>query len=465
MKFVYKILFVLSLIIFIFPAFAHDVSIEDKKDNEKSCENDLINDTNYERFWVQYSDRNTLLFRYITNEKLDCPAINIDGQEVKTCLRKHKYQKEFNIKVCQAEIENKQAHKIKYKNHTIKTHTRLNGPIESIADTGCLTYSNGKGLTFEQNCNDPDAYPFKRIAQNVAGRHPDLIIHVGDYFYSISKCLNDEKCKNRPFGDNFDTWRVDFLDNAEPMFKAAPIIFTRGNHEKCERGGKGWAVLFEATIDFKECTEYTEPYNITFENVNFLMMDSAYAEDFNPKSNKMKVDDFSDKQANIEHEMEKSIAHYTIEWDEISDLLIQSKYNILLVHRPILSFESRPWITGTNVPDPINFTLLEAMNKSKFMKKIKYLDLILSGHTHAGMFFEFSKVGSNKLTQVVTGNSGALKMNENILGYHKNIKKFNIRDSYQHHQFGFCEINLNGQDAKISFFDDKNSLLKEKLFR
>ena len=50
--------------------------------------------------------------------------------------------------------------------------------IVVIGDTGCRL--EGRAV---QDCNDPDAWPFATSARRAASRKPDLVIHVGDYYY------------------------------------------------------------------------------------------------------------------------------------------------------------------------------------------------------------------------------------------------------------------------------------------
>ena len=77
------------------------------------------------------------------------------------------------------------------------SHARLDGralPLPRAApqrilifgDTGCRV----KGLTV-QDCNDPRLWPFALIARKAAAWRPDLVIHVGDYYYRESPCPPD----------------------------------------------------------------------------------------------------------------------------------------------------------------------------------------------------------------------------------------------------------------------------------
>src|SRR5471032_992954 len=52
-----------------------------------------------------------------------------------------------------------------------------------FGDTGCRL----KGAAV-QDCNDPRAWPFALVARVAAARKPDLVIHVGDYYYRETPC-------------------------------------------------------------------------------------------------------------------------------------------------------------------------------------------------------------------------------------------------------------------------------------
>ena len=79
--------------------------------------------------------------------------------------------------------------------------------IVVIGDTGCRL----KG-TFVQDCNDPVKWPFATVARLAAARHPDLVIHVGDYHYRETPCPADRAgCAGSPYGDNWAVWQKRLL--------------------------------------------------------------------------------------------------------------------------------------------------------------------------------------------------------------------------------------------------------------
>jgi hypothetical protein len=96
-----------------------------------------------------------------------------------------------------------------------------------IGDTGCRVTESE-----DQNCTTN--WPFGRFASVAAAKKPDLVVHVGDYYYR-------ERCENGTrHCENWDDWKADFFDPAKPLFAAAPWVFARGNHETCTRASDGW---------------------------------------------------------------------------------------------------------------------------------------------------------------------------------------------------------------------------------
>lgn len=430
---------------------------------------------NYERFWVQYSDQNSLLFRYINEDNnQQCPLVIIDNRKYQTTERTHYYQKEFPIKLCQREFDNKKPHKIEFNNIVIHSKLKNLEKISMIGDTGNVIEKKYKVV---QNANNINEYPFPLITQNIAKHKPDLIIHLGDYFYSSTKSHDKKICAGRPFGDQWATWRMDFMDNAQPLFKSAPIIFTRGNHETCKRGGKGWAVIFDPSIKFKNCSKYTSPYNISFRDINFLMLDSSAAEDFNLNKDKLSEKEFK------EH-MQKNITSYIKQFNQLAYKINNSKNNILITHRPIYSLDFRAFnninknkLGGANqtfckivdrekqIASEVGYSLSQAIEYSKFKYKLKNIQLIVSGHTHNGMYFKLKDHNSkNYFIQIVSGNGGAFRPLGNIdllAANHRTLNQYQIIDRFQDKSFGFSEIIIKkGAIQKVNFYNNKDNLLK-----
>jgi len=155
------------------------------------------------------------------------------------------------------------------------------GPPQRIlvfGDTGCRVKAD-----LIQDCNNPRRWPFAQVARLAAARHPDLVIHVGDYYYRETPCPPGERaCAGSPFGDNWATWRAEFFDPAKPLLAEAPWVFVRGNHESCSRGGRGWFRLLDAAAAPLTCPAASAPYKVDLGDLDLYVLDSADANDRNP---------------------------------------------------------------------------------------------------------------------------------------------------------------------------------------
>lgn len=120
--------------------------------------------------------------------------------------------------------------------------------VAGLADTGCRIKDT------VQDCNSTSAWPLQPIAEQIGEADPDLIIHVGDYFYREEKCPADkqDRCKGSPpppkgvpFLDSGAGWIADFFEPARAMFGTAPLLAVRGNHEVCSKGGNGFYLFMD----------------------------------------------------------------------------------------------------------------------------------------------------------------------------------------------------------------------------
>ena len=201
--------------------------------------------------WVQAGPNNSAIARVITIGD-NCPDIKIDGEKFEMEVRSEP-SSDFPVLVCELTIPNG-AESASVKGRHLPLFKENTTRIVVIGDTGCRIE---EGETV-QDCNDPEAWPFKKIADSAASFNPDVVIHVGDYVYRESPCPEgDEGCAGTPFGDNFATWNVDVFSPADSLLRKAPWVFTRGNHELCSREGPGWFTFLDPNPPFAECQEFT----------------------------------------------------------------------------------------------------------------------------------------------------------------------------------------------------------------
>ena len=198
-----------------------------------------------------------------------CPSVEIDGEARQTRARAPA-DAAFPVTVCRVAVPEGSV-RASLGGHALPLPHGEPRRILIFGDTGCRV----KGLLV-QDCRDPRLWPFATIAAKAAAFHPDLVIHVGDYYYRESPCppLHDE-CVGSPYGDKWDTWRAEFFDPAQPLLASAPFVFVRGNHESCSRGGLGWFRLLDAAPEPLACPAQAAPFRVTLGDLNLYVLDSA----------------------------------------------------------------------------------------------------------------------------------------------------------------------------------------------
>lgn len=240
--------------------------------------------------WVQLGEDGAVIARAIFGQSgLSCPSIETTDKggtksSVAMQARAQTMPDNFNIMVCEATLaaSNLQSATLAGKNLTLPNKSPKR--IVVIGDTGCRVKGNDV-----QNCNDNpdygDDWNFVETAKDAAALKPDLVVHVGDYIYRESECSVPEKCGGSPVGDKWATWEVDFFKPAEVLLESVPWVFTRGNHESCQREFRGWFLFLDPRAltgtTFSQCTATSAPFNVTLDNLNLLVLDSSNEGDLN----------------------------------------------------------------------------------------------------------------------------------------------------------------------------------------
>ena len=323
--------------------------------------------------WIALGPGGQSVVRAVTTEDA-CPAVRVDTQPYPLKIRARPVSSSFPILICEA---------------TLPSHTTLvtvEGVLLSLpksqpekivilGDTGCRV----KGR-LAQACNDPDAWPFARIARSAAAWQPDLVIHLGDYFYRDSPCpIGNVSCAGSPWGDNWAVAQADFFSPARPLLQVAPWIFVRGNHEACGRTGEAWFRLLDPRPLREYCTDETQPYVVPLGERDLFVLDTTNAHDSVPRP--------------------ESVAYFVQQFVTLAE---QSKRPAwLLSHKPLWAFGSLGQENGVDTLFRTNPTLQAAAQQS-FAPTI---ELILSGHLHKVEFLQFAQ---GQPLQFVVGNGGAL---------------------------------------------------------
>jgi hypothetical protein len=262
-----------------------------------------------------------------------------------------------------------------------------------IGDTGCRL----KGKEF-QDCNDPQAYPFARVAASAAAWKPDLVVHVGDFHYREDPCPADRPgCAGSPYGYGWDAWNADFFAPARTLLAAAPWVLARGNHESCARGGQGWWRFLDAHAydpaancddpAADERADYTDPYAVPLgANAQLIVFDSADTswKGFKPG--------------------DKRIGHYTDTWHKIDALARRQRYNIAVDHHPLYAFGAlEDARTGAVTLFGGDAGLTQVFGALDARLLPAGIDVLLSGHVH---LWEQTSFSSEHPTQFVAGFAG-----------------------------------------------------------
>jgi hypothetical protein len=267
------------------------------------------------------------------------------------------------------------------------------GRIVVIGDTGCRL--KGKEA---QECNDPERFPFARVAASAAAFRPDLVIHVGDYHYREDPCpAGKAGCAGSPFGYGYDAWAADFFTPARSLLAAAPWVLARGNHESCTRAGQGWwrwldPRPYEAG---RNCDlpandalgEYSDPYAVPLgEGAQLIVFDTA--------NTSYKGLPQADPRR----------AAYAETYRKIEALARRAPYNIGVDHHPLLAFgASRDAKSGEATLFGGDRGLLDAFGDVDPLYLPRSFGMLLSGHVH---LWEQTSFASEHPTQFVSGFSG-----------------------------------------------------------
>lgn len=150
--------------------------------------------------------------------------------------------------------------------------------IAVFGDTGCRV--QGANL---QACNDPVRWPLPVVVRSMVAAHPQLVIHVGDYYYRESPCPANAPvdCARTPYGDREPSWDADWFAPAQPLFAAAPLFLVRGNHEDCRRGAVGWS-RYLSGIPGVVCTQHDDPSYARFDDLLLADVDRANGDEMDP---------------------------------------------------------------------------------------------------------------------------------------------------------------------------------------
>ena len=347
--------------------------------------------------WIVYGPSGPVA-RTIVENGGDCPAIVLDGHEAK--MRTYTLPgTNYPVRVCESAIEPhvKSASIEGTALPVAKLHR--NARVAILGDTGCRLKA-GKTPQI-QDCSDPKAWPFKEVADAVAAWDPDLILHVGDYYYREATCKSG-KCT--PSTYDWKRWDADFFQPAKKLLPHAPWVMARGNHETCSRAAEGWFRILDPRSylweDTKFCNSnllFTPPYNLAIGDMHIAVMDSSGA-----------ADNLDPKQVPM--------------WTNQLALVGKNPAGTwMMLHHPL-------WADSYNEED--SDTLAAAWQAAP----LPSIGLVLSGHIHA---LEVRGFTGNETPQFVVGNGGTALDPAVGDATGKNLGGRTVASFYQDNDFGF----------------------------
>lgn len=266
--------------------------------------------------WTQLGPAGTVALRAIVPAGDNCPSADIDaalvpmaprapatppGEPLPAARDNKAFAPRFAVTACELALP-PTAHDLRIGGHALPLPKTANRRIVVVGDTGCRIKvpANGSGDPI-QDCANPSAWPWPRIAAAAARVRPDLVLHVGDYHYR-EYCDDPATCrpvveKSLVVGYGWPGWNADFFAPATPLLAAAPWIFVRGNHENCDRAGEGW-MRFLSPLAYQPCADQkyktasrsvfgnnmsADAYRVDLDDaLSLVVADNAGHEDYRP---------------------------------------------------------------------------------------------------------------------------------------------------------------------------------------
>lgn len=402
------------------------------------------------------------VLRWIT-EKSTCPLVHWDGHSgvpmhlraaqanivARTSQQIDRKSANFELRTCEA-VWPKNVKNARVESVLMAAPASSYQRIVIIADTGCRMKASENAF---QDCNDSSAWPYAEIAKHAAEQKPDLVVHIGDIHYRESPCPAQRSgCANSPWGYGSDAWEADFFQPSEPLLKAAPWLFVRGNHEVCARAGQGWFRYIDVQPvrenrscndpEFDALADYSEPYIFSINaRTQFLVFDSS---------------------ATTGKRLEKtstSFKKYQQQLMSLGALLNSTKKTVFLSHHPLFAIApgkvENSAIAGGNKG---LLSVFEEMYRDHLVPK--NVDYLMHGHIHA---FEALSFSSPHPASFVLGNSGSAyegALPKSVLTGFEVAPGAKVSQFYTHSDYGFSLLEISDQAQtpwKLTAFDQKGN--------
>ena len=373
-----------------------------------------------QRAWIELT-RSGPQARVATSEA-HCPSLTLDGRTVEMQVRAAP-ESGFPLTMCQLDLP-PGGRDASLAGQGLPIPKGPPNRILIFGDTGCRV----KGAE-TQDCNNPKAWPFADLARRAAARKPDLVIHVGDYYYRETPCpAGNRGCAGSPYGDRWATWRAEFFDPAAPLLAAAPWVFARGNHESCARGGKGWFRQLDAGPRPLACPAMSAPFAIDIGALSLFVVDSADADDRTPTA--------------------AGVANFAAQIDALKPDFAK-QHGWLVTHRPIWAVTpvARFWPFG-----PLEAGLNETEQAAVRGRDLSPVQMVVSGHVHQFAAYDFF---GKRPSQLVAGTGGDIGADDDTPKIRQGAITLDGADSQRltFDRFGYLLLDRAGADWVGSFWD------------
>lgn len=195
-----------------------------------------------------------------------CPVVLADGRKLALVERKAAEAASFPVKGCGVPVPGG-TRRLAYGTESLPLLGPTVDRIVVIGDTGCRRTEKE-----QQDCETD--WPFAKIVGYAVAKKPDLVVHVGDYYYRETCSVGEKHC------ENWENWRKDFFAPAAPLLAAAPWVLARGNHESCGRAAQGWFRFLDAGPVPLSCGDGTKPvesapFAVKLPGLTLAVVDSA----------------------------------------------------------------------------------------------------------------------------------------------------------------------------------------------
>jgi hypothetical protein len=328
--------------------------------------------------WVEFGPDGGSSARAITDDA-GCPAVIFDGVAAPMTTRSGPEQKFGNVKQASFPVRGCEVAVPAGAVSGLLDGKPLPLPrpdpqrIVMFGDTGCRLKIGAP----TQACDDPNAWPFPKVAAMAAAARPDLMIHVGDYEYREDACPpGNAGCAGSPSGYGWDAWNADFFQPAAPLFAAAPWIMARGNHEDCDRAGEGWFRFLDPSPMQPACRDLTGDYVVPLGDFAAVVVDSAKVKD----------------RAGIDSEQIPILRRQFV--DVLGKI---PAYAWLVTHKPVNAMLAKPGDPQANI---VSNKVLQAALGADMPASVR---MEVAGHIH---FFQAVDFDAARPSQLVVGTGG-----------------------------------------------------------